>query len=447
MYTYIHVELMTRELDSKLLLSLIAANRGLKVYLGNLNQIVQKKGTPPGIFHNKDITASAYIVKMFKNINKNNISITSQDDEGGVEDRKADRFVQLRYSKKTLKLVKKVFTWGAFDYKELTRVFKNYTSKIINTGSPRLDFYKPILKPKKIIKKNILISSNFGTVLERRSFWDFMSIQKKAYAIGNFENSSEEEKQYDYFSHNIKIIYEYIKLIRFLTSKYKNYFFILRPHPVESISGWNELLGNIPNLQIIRKGSLFESIFESKIVIQTGCYSAIESVLAGVDLINFNPFFNEKLDKYFPTKLGHKCININQVDKKIKQLLEKDNYFIAFKKKKLNEIKKRINFDEQKLSSILIVDEWLKIFKRKKIIDNKYYFIFNIKIFYKKIIYRIKYWIKFFLLIKDPQDTKFPKIDLVELIKKSKDIIEKLDLDRNIKIKIIDKNLCYIKKK
>jgi surface carbohydrate biosynthesis protein len=447
MYTYIHVELMTRELDSKLLLSLIAANRGLKVYLGNLNQIVQKKGTPPGIFHNKDITASAYIVQMFKNINKNKISITSQDDEGGVEDRKVDRFVQLRYSKKTLKLVKKVFTWGAFDYKELTRVFKNYTSKIINTGSPRLDFYKPILKQKEIIKKNILISSNFGTVLERRSFWDFMSIQKKAYTIGNFENSSEEKKQYDYFSHNIKIIYEYIKLIRFLTSKYKNNFFILRPHPVESISGWKELLGNIPNLQIIRKGSLFESIFESKIVIQTGCYSAIESTLAGVDVINFNPFFNEKLDKYFPTKLGHKCININEVDKKIKQLLEKDNYFIAFKKKKLNEIKKRINFDEQKLSSILIVDEWLKIFKSEKIIDNKYYFIFNIKIFFKKIIYRIKNWIKFFLLIKDPQDTKFPKIDLVELIKKSKDIIEKLDLDRNIKIEIIDKNLCYIKKK
>ena len=133
--------------------------------------------------------------------------------------------------------------------------------------------------------------------------------------------------------------------------------------------------------------------------------------------------------------------------KRLNNFQEKIIISQLLKKKKLNEIKKRINFDEQKLSSILIVDEWLKIFKSKKIIDNKYYFIFNTKIFFKKIIYRIKNWIKFFLLIKDPQDTKFPKIDLVELIKKSKDIIEKLDLDRNIKIEIIDKNLCYIKKK
>lgn len=447
MYTYIHVELMTREFDSKLLLSLIAADKGLKVYLGNLNQIVQEKGTPPGIFHNKDITASPYIIKMFKNINKNKISITSQDEEGGVEDRKANRFIQLRYSKKTLKLVKKIFTWGDFDFKELIRVYKKYTNKFVNTGSPRLDFYKPILRKKEIIKKNILISSNFGTVLERRSFWDFMTVQKNAYAIGDFENSIEEKKQYDYFSHNIGIIYQYIKLIRFLTSKYKKFSFILRPHPVESISGWKQLLGNIPNLEIIRKGSLYESLFESKILIQTGCYSAIESTLAEVDVINFNPLFNEKLDKYFPSLLGHNCKNINDVDKKFKKIIEQGNSLINFRKKKLDQIKKRINFDEQQLSSILIVNEWLNILKNKKNTKNTNFIIFNIKIFFKKYIFKLKTLLKFFLLIKDPYDAKFPRINIAELIIKTKDIIKKLDLDKNIEIEIIDKNLCYIKKK
>ena len=60
------------------------------------------------------------------------------------------------------------------------------------------------------------------------------------------------------------------------------------------------LFGDIKNLQIVREGSLVDWINDSKVLIQSGCFSAIEASLVGKNIISFQPAFNEKFDKYFP---------------------------------------------------------------------------------------------------------------------------------------------------
>ena len=59
MNIYIHVESLSRELDSKLLLAILAATRGHHVLVSNLGGITRGISSgilSPGIFHTKSLT-------------------------------------------------------------------------------------------------------------------------------------------------------------------------------------------------------------------------------------------------------------------------------------------------------------------------------------------------------------------------------------------------------
>ena len=444
MYIYIHVENYAREFDSKLLLSLLAVKKETKVLLGNVNKIVQKKNIPVGIFHNKDITASKELIKIFKKAKKNNLFITSQDEEIGLDEKTPNAFMEKRYSDRTLSIVDKVFTFGRYDTDYLIKKFPKFKSKIINTGSPRFDFYKTFLLNKTISKKKfILISSNFGAVLERKRFWDRIDIERKAY-FKKFNGSKEEKRLYEEFSHNIYKIYEMVKLIRYLTNKYKKENFIFRPHPIESIEGWKTLFGNIKNLQVVRRGSLVDWVNNSKILIQSGCFSAIEASLVKKNIISFQPFFNEKFDKYFPSSLGFYCKSIHQVDKKLSFCLNKKNNLEFFNTRNLNKVKKRLNFSQNKKSCFEIIEIWENLSKNIKL-NNNLEVTFNRELYIRGMFYNLKNFFKKIIMNNSyTYDTKFPKLDIEDVKKKKNFLIKKINLNKNIKIKQIDDHSCLI---
>ena len=62
--------------------------------------------------------------------------------------------MEKRYSQKTLSIVDKIFTFGEYDTNFLLKQYPKFKSKIVNTGSPRFDFYKPFYSKKKK-KKNL----------------------------------------------------------------------------------------------------------------------------------------------------------------------------------------------------------------------------------------------------------------------------------------------------
>jgi len=83
---YLHLEVLNRELDSKLLLATIAASRGHEVIVSDQESIIKgltRKFLKPGIFHTKSLTPSkAKILKHQKIINTG-CKITSTDERLG----------------------------------------------------------------------------------------------------------------------------------------------------------------------------------------------------------------------------------------------------------------------------------------------------------------------------------------------------------------------------
>ena len=75
MNIYLHVEISIRELDSKLLLAVIAASRGHQVLISDISEIERgfRKGIlNPGIFHTKSITPSDIKINFHKKLIEKN---------------------------------------------------------------------------------------------------------------------------------------------------------------------------------------------------------------------------------------------------------------------------------------------------------------------------------------------------------------------------------------
>ena len=89
MNIYIKIEIKVRELESRLLLALCAADRGHDVILGPHEltlTLLEKKILKPGILLEKSITPADSRIKQLKNYKKIGSIITSIDEEGGFID-------------------------------------------------------------------------------------------------------------------------------------------------------------------------------------------------------------------------------------------------------------------------------------------------------------------------------------------------------------------------
>ena len=154
MNIYLFLEVKNRELASKFLLGMESAKRGHDVYVGDVRPYINRNLFKPGIFHHKSLTPAEHRVKQLKNLKKNKFKITSQDEEAGNLNDHPNEFTSIRYGKNTLSLVDRIFTWGKFDHQSLSKKYPKFKNKFINSGNPRVDFWKK--KNSKFYKSNLI---------------------------------------------------------------------------------------------------------------------------------------------------------------------------------------------------------------------------------------------------------------------------------------------------
>ena len=145
MNIYILTEITKRELDSNILLALVAAQNGSSVLISNMDTIeylANKKLISKGIFHTKSILHDERKQNLHLNLYNSGFKITSIDEENGLVDKKLNFFCAVRFSEESLKLASKIFCWGNDDYNNLIKFYKNSKEKFIKSGAPRIDLWK-----------------------------------------------------------------------------------------------------------------------------------------------------------------------------------------------------------------------------------------------------------------------------------------------------------------
>ena len=205
---YIYYEFFKREFLSNLLLSIIAAQKDLNIYIGTnkvFSILNKKKLLSPGIFHTKSLSHGAKKTELHQSLKKNNFIITSIDQEHGVIDKGNfnDLFIKPRIYPKDLDLCDAYFCWGKYDYKKITSKFKH--KKIFHlTGSPRVDLWK---KNFRLLwndiqlkeKEYILFVSNFSFCNNYYTYKEIIERKRKENYYKRSPKLENEEKKYYYY--------------------------------------------------------------------------------------------------------------------------------------------------------------------------------------------------------------------------------------------------------
>lgn len=439
MNIYILIEIKKRELNSKLLLALEAASRGYDVYLGDLMPYVRRGILKPGIFHHKSLTPKKDRIFEMKNLKKKGFYITSQDEEAGYMDEGfiGDNidYTLSRYGKRTFKLANKVFTWGKYDLNKLAKRYENYKDKIINTGNPKIDYWKHEFKSffkKKSKKIDILISSNFETICGQRNLANEIDSLRR---LGYFERGLEKNSVIERAKDEYLIFSEFYKLIVKLSNKFPKKRIVFRPHPIEKKEDWEKILYELKNVKVNNEGPISDWIANSKIVIHNGCTGGLESALRGIKTLAFIPK-KMNIGGKFPNDVSLKCFKIDDV---IKNILDKNktNKKILENKKLKNKIRYKFQNFYKNFAYKKIVDEWEKFS--------------NISINFKNDIFRLKSYgnalkLKLKIIGYKNESTKFSDFSKKEISYIFNNLIKVEKKFKNIKIDFISGKLIRIYK-
>ena len=145
MNIYIKMEIKSRELESRFLLALVAAERGHSVLLGPQKRTIEAtvNGTlKPGIVYDKSLTPGPEKLKAIRGSTQAGCIYTSQDEESGLLEEDYSSFARSRFSEETLGLVHKVFAWGEHDRAAIVSMYPGFKTKIVATGSARVDLWR-----------------------------------------------------------------------------------------------------------------------------------------------------------------------------------------------------------------------------------------------------------------------------------------------------------------
>lgn len=372
MNIYLHIEVASREFDSKLLLGVIAASRGHSVFLSDLGGIVNcvKFGLfPPGIFHTKSLTPGNSKINRHQNLIEKGFQITSIDEEGGLVDYGYEKFARTRFSSVTLKQTAAIFCWGPEDAETLKSVYPESEAKFHQTGSPRCDLWRPRFAdywavPKSLPEKPyLLFISNLSAANSAIPFYESMRSQNKA---GYFQRDP------DLFSRSFGVAEEHFRLtlcfieaIRYLAEYNDDFDIVLRPHPAESIDAWKLYLEDIPNVHVAREGPISPWIRQSFAVVHNGCTSALEASISDKPIITFIPFAQMYSNRGLSLDLGARVENQEALWVAVNRLFRESHSASchgdegSYPTKDLPEsVAQKIFIDRQELAAQKMIEVW-----------------------------------------------------------------------------------------
>lgn len=317
MRIYIPVEVKTRELAAKVLLSQRLMRSGFEVFLGRKSEIQKLcEYARPGIF----LAPGAFrnFENYFQRLKKRGFLIAVNEEEGLVT-YKSEMYLDMRLDKSVLSMVDLFIAWGEEGKQIVCQFFQNDNFRCEAIGNPRVDLTK---------ERNIQLYENEANVLQAQ-YGNFILFVSSFSAVNHFDPTMdyiEELKKKKtlrsetsvtnflrYFKVKQKTFSSFLEAIDVLAKQMPEKNFVVRPHPSESSEPYEFLEQTNHNVYVDGQHSIHPWILASQGIVHHYCTTAIEAALLKKPIFAFRPFPDQKSEKEFP-------FNISQVSETIPQL-------------------------------------------------------------------------------------------------------------------------------
>ena len=254
---------------------------------------------------------------------KNNTSFLYLHDEGGYYSKSVYRGSVIRSHILQCALdttVKKIFFWGELQKRIASKVITNkkVRDKFVVVGAPRFDlFHKPyvdiINKMNDATEKNlnfqkyILVCTRGGGINRAKNHPSPLSDKiRNNIKFGTKSLIEVERLMFGKWAKQSIDAIMLIEAISYVSIKFPEESFVVRPHPGESLTFYEDAFDKYKNIKISNNSDLSLAIKSSKLVVGNDCTSGLEAILGGREFINFRPFggFNEEFSVHGLNKLG-----------------------------------------------------------------------------------------------------------------------------------------------
>ena len=311
----IPVEVQVREMDAKLLLACVAAERGFPVILGSRAFThFQAASVPRGVYLAKSMRGLS--IRMFDILRKLGHEIVAWDEEALV--RHADHeYYRWRLSPEAMRQVSHLMAWGPGDERALREYSGYHGAPIHVTGNPRVDLMRPELREyyrpeadsiRERFGEFVLVSTNFNRV--NHYFAELSELKQAAQELkGKDIHPAEVGKG----RHKLALFEHFKQMLPGLCSSLADHTILLRPHPGEDRRPWLEIAERCPNMQVANDGSVVPWLMASKALIANSCTTMVEAAVLDTPTVLFQSVVSEEYDLELPNRLGHRTRDTDEL--------------------------------------------------------------------------------------------------------------------------------------
>lgn len=304
-FLYLPVEVKPRELDAKLLLAAEACSRGYSVIVGTkvINKLM--KQMPKGVYFYKD--SQSPLFKWFEYLNEIGNKVVVHDEEGLVQ-QSDDDYLNRRVMFDTIKYVHIFFCWGVHQASLVHKAKECFRAdvQVDVTGHPRFDLLRDPIKGYNLPNKKrdcrvILVNTKLAECNHRNGESGWLDILIR-YNMLHSDNCL--PLRLDQIEYKKNLFSHYRDLIARLSVCYPRDRIVVRPHPSEKISTWNQFAADLPNVDVTNEGNIGYWLNLSDIVVHTGCTTAIEAYASGLPVVAFKPIHDKRFEIQLPDSIS-----------------------------------------------------------------------------------------------------------------------------------------------
>lgn len=324
------VESQVRELDAKLLLSCVAAERGFPVVFGSRAYVhYWAPFLPRGVYLAKSMRSLSD--RMFGILCGLGHEIAAWDEEGLVRFPSPD-YYRRRLSEKAFRQAAILFAWG-LDDADMFANFPGYHGAPIHvTGNPRVDLMRKELRPcfdsdvqrlRDRFGSFILVNTNFSFV---NNFVPSLNLVQPgpngARRLGPNAIGMTPQFAEGMVAHKQALFDHFQEMVAAVSEAFPDQYVVVRPHPAERHDPWLALARDRERVHIVNDGNVIPWLLAARVLLHNGCTTAVEAAVLDVPAIAYQPARSEEFDFPLPNSLSHRAESLEDVEDLVRRVLD-----------------------------------------------------------------------------------------------------------------------------
>jgi surface carbohydrate biosynthesis protein len=332
----IPIENQVRELEPKLLLACVTAERGFSSVIGSRREMeFNIDAFPQSIYLSKSMTIRSLL--FFQIAKHFDIEIVTWDEEALVH-LPPEIYFSRRLDSRAIKYVSHLFAWG----EDNARLWQQYPhlpdgTPIHITGNPRSDMLRPELRPfyQKEAEKFqlsygdfILVNTNFNHVNafgpDMNLFKPIKDAGQKA-KFGRAARGMTREYAAGLRDHKQAVFEDFQRIIPRLEEAFPENTIVVRPHPTENHVVYHKIANQCQRVHVTNEGNVVPWLIASRAVIHNGCTTGVEAYVTGTPAISYRASINETYDNGFyrlPNLMSYQCFTFEELRDMLQKILK-----------------------------------------------------------------------------------------------------------------------------